>query len=250
MYSCPTGAHSYKIQPGDSLWLIAQHYHTTIQEIAAENSDLDMNNLPIGQSIRIPERYSNYLRSAQCLPAGINNAGETLSNHMRLLWEQHVYWTRMVISSMIFDLPDRELVTERLLRNAKDAEASLRPFYGEAAAARFAELLTGHLTIAAELVQAAKDNNITAAADAEKRWYENADQIAVFLNSINPYWSTQEWQSLLYNHLAMTKEEAVYFLTGNYADSISVFEDIEQEALEMADMMTQGIIRQFPQYFR
>lgn len=232
MYSCPTGTHPYKIQFGDSLWSIAQRHHTTIQAIAAVNPGIDTNNLYIGQIICIPESYSTF----QVI----------LSNYMRLLWEQHVYWTRLVILSMVFGLPDTRLVTNRLLRNAKDLEAALKPFYGETAAAKSAELFTSHLTIAAELVQAAKDGNSAA---AEKRWYENADQIAAFLGSINPYWSTKEWQSMLYAHLAMTKEEAVYFLEKDYADSITVFENIEQEALKMADMMTQGIVRQFPQYF-
>ena len=169
---------------------------------------------------------------------------------MRLLWEQHVYWTRMVILSIAFNLPDAEFVTNRLLRNPKDFEAALKPFYGENIAARFAELFTNHLTIAGELVKAAKANDSAAAADAEKRWYANADQIAAFLGSINLYWSALEWQRMLYNHLAMTKAEAVDILTQKYAESIDVFENIEREALAMADMMTQGIVRQFPQYFR
>ncbi|MEA4824485.1 MAG: acetylglutamate kinase [Clostridiaceae bacterium] len=181
---------------------------------------------------------------------GISKAEQTLSNHMRLLWEQHVYWTRMAILSMVFGLPDSDFVTNRLLRNPKDFEAALRPFYGENIAAQFAELLTSHLTIAAELVQAAKAGDSTAAADAEKRWYANANQIAAFLDSINPNWSEQEWQKLLNDHLAMTKAEAVDILTQKYVDSINMFENIEQEALTMADIMTQGIVKQFPQYFR
>lgn len=166
-----------------------------------------------------------------------------------MLWEQHVYWTRIVILSMAFDLPDTELVTNRLLRNPKDFEVALSPFYGETIAAKFAELFTSHLIIAAELVKAAKINNSAAAANAEKRWYANADQIAAFLGSINPYWSAQEWQKMLYDHLAMTKNEAVEILTGNYSNSITMFEKIEKQALAMADMMTLGILRQFPQYF-
>jgi hypothetical protein len=98
-------------------------------------------------------------------------------------------------------------------------------------------------------VKAVKAGNSTAAADAEKRWYANADQIAAFLGSINPYWSAEEWRNMLYNHLAMTKAEAVDILTGKYEDSIRVFDDIEQEALAMADMMTQGLMGQFPQHF-
>lgn len=246
MYSCSSGALPYQVQSGDSLWVIAQRYNTTIQEIVSANPGLDTVNLSIGQIICIPARYNAYQTSA----ARISPAEQTLSNHMRMLWEQHVYWTRLFILSLAFDLPDKEAVTDRLLRNAQDFEAALIPFYGDTAAAKFSDLLKSHLTIAAELVQAAKDNNTTAANDAEKRWYENANQIADFLNSINPYWSAQEWQKMLYDHLAMTKEEAVDILTGKYPDSIVKFEDIERQALMMADMMTNGIVNQFPQYFR
>ncbi len=248
MPPCPAGTYPYTIRPGDSLWLIAQRFQTSVQEITRVNPELDVNRLYIGQIICIPQRYGQ--APAQPTPAGISQAEQMLSNYMRLLWEQHVYWTRMVILSIAFNLPDAEFVTNRLLRNPKDFEAALKPFYGENIAARFAELFTNHLTIAAELVKAAKANDSAAAADAEKRWYANADQIAAFLGGINPYWSAPEWQRMLYNHLAMTKTEAVDILTQKYADSIDVFENIEREALVMADMMTQGIVRQFPQYFR
>ena len=243
MPPCPGGTYPYAIRPGDSLWLIAQRFHTTIQEIASANPGLDINNLYIGQMICVPKM------PARLIPTGISSKGQTLSNHMRLLWEQHVYWTRMLILSIAFKLPDAEFVTNRLLRNPKDFEAALRPFYGRDIAAKFAELFTSHLTIAAELVKAAKAGNSTAAADAERRWYANADQIAAFLGSINPYWSAQEWQKMLYDHLAMTKTEAVDILSQRYADSISTFENIEQQAMLMADTMTHGIVKQFPQYF-
>jgi len=180
---------------------------------------------------------------------GISNAEQMWNNHIRLLWEQHVYWTRLLILSMAFRLPDAELVANRLLRNPKDFEAALRPLYGEVIAAKFAELFTDHLKIAAELVQAAKAGDSAAATDAEMRWYTNADDISVFLGSINPYWSAQEWRKMLYDHLAMTKTEAVDILTQEYEDSINIFGSIEQEALMMADAMTRGIVKQFPQYF-
>jgi len=123
-------------------------------------------------------------------------------------------------------------------------------FYGQDTAAKFAELLTTHLTTANELVAAMKEGNVDAASDAEKRWYENADQIATFLSNINPNWSVDDWQEMLYNHLAMTKTEANDILTQSYEDSINIFADIERGALEMADVMTQGIVQQFMQFFR
>ncbi|WP_243429482.1 LysM peptidoglycan-binding domain-containing protein [Lacrimispora saccharolytica] len=182
-------------------------------------------------------------------PASITEAEQNLNSYLRLLWLQHVYWTRMVIESVAFDLPDVHVVTNRLLQNPKDFEEVLITFYGPDNAAKFAELLTTHLTIANELVMAMRDGNVEAASDAEKRWYENADQIAAYLASINPNWMMDDWQDILYDHLALVKTEANDILTQNFENSVSVFADNEREALEMADIMSMGIVQQFRQYF-
>ncbi len=180
----------------------------------------------------------------------ISQAHLDLNNMLRLLWEQHVWWTRSFIISVAANLPDLNVVTARLLRNPRDFQAALEPLYGPEIAAEFARLLTDHLTIAAELVQAAKAGDAARAADAERRWYLNADEIACFLARINPFWSAEEWRAMLHEHLALTKDEAVAYLTGKYEQSIQIFDQIELQALEMADVMTEGIVRQFPRRFR
>lgn len=245
MSSCPVGKFSYTIRPGDSLWLIAQRFHKAPQAILSMNPTLKEDNLRIGQVICIPKETCLCSTASQFPAQEISKAEQMLNNTMRLLWEQHVYWTRLFLLSTAFGLPDTEFVAARLLQNPKDFEAALKPFYGESIAAKFAELFTNHLTIAAELVNAAKAGNSAAAVDAEKRWYANADEIADFLESINPYWLAQDWRKMLYDHLAMTKAEAVALLTQKYEDSIIIFETIEQEALAMADAMAQGLIREF-----
>ncbi len=92
-----------------------------------------------------------------------------------MLWEQHGAWTRMVISSLVFHAPDTEFEVKRLLRNPKDFAEVLRSFYSADVAKIFDELLTSHLTIAADLVVAAKAGNTKSAAEIEKRWYQNAE---------------------------------------------------------------------------
>lgn len=168
-----------------------------------------------------------------------------LSNRMRLLWEQHVYWTRLVISGIVFDSPDLQQSTARLLQNPGDFAETLAMFYGEEAAAEFKTLFTSHLTTAGQLVNELKAGNTKAAAETERRWYENSTEIAAFLSDINPYWSFGEWREMMYRHLDLTKAEAAAFLAKNYEESVLIFNQIEQEALEMADEMTIGLIRQF-----
>lgn len=172
-----------------------------------------------------------------------------LRDTIRMLWEQHSVWTRLAIMSIVAGSPDEELVVARLLRNPKDFEEVLRLFYGDEVAAEFNKLLTSHLVIASEIVKASKAGNTDAAADAEKRWYQNGDQIAELLSISNPYWYFENWQTMLYEHLALVKAEAVAILTSDYEKGISVYDDIEMQALEMADMMADGIVKQFPERF-
>lgn len=168
-----------------------------------------------------------------------------LQRLLRQLWEQHVYWTRFFIISTAAALGDLQEVTARLLRNPGDFEGALTPFYGAGRAGCFRELLTEHLKIGGDLVTAAKNQDTGAVEEYRRKWYLNANEIARFLAGINPNWSQSHWQSMLYDHLKMTEQEAVQRLSGQYAQDIQTFERIEAEALHMADYMAQGIIRQF-----
>ena len=49
--------------------------------------------------------------------------------------------------------------------------------------------------------------------------------------------------------MSLTKAEAVDILTKDFAAGISVYDEIESQALTMADTMTRGIVRQFPRRF-
>ena len=82
-----------------------------------------------------------------------------------------------------------------------------------------------------------------------KAWYDNADEIASFLASINPNWSKEEWQRMYYEHLGLVKDEAVILLNQNYAQEGFIYDRLETQALEMADMMLEGITKQFPEQF-
>lgn len=201
-----------------------------------------------GVSVYYPAIFPYRSASMQSILC-ISKAEVQLNRIFRTLWEQHVAWTRMTIISIIEGLADEKYVTERLLRNAPEMAAVFKKYYGERVASRINELFTNHLVIAAELVKAVKAGNQQAAADAEKRWYANADEIAEFLSSINPYWSKEEWKKMLHEHLRLITDEVKYQLSKQYKLSIEAYDKNEQQALEMADMMTHGIVKQFPKMF-
>lgn len=168
-----------------------------------------------------------------------------LSNLMRMLWEQHAVWTRMTIISIAEGLPDEAQTTMRLLRNPGDIAAVFRPLYGREVADRLNGLITDHLVIAADLVKAAKTGDSAAAAEIERRWYDNADEIAAFLSCINPHWSREGMTRMWHEHLSLVKSQAVARLNKDYRSDIAFYDEGERLLLEMADDFTCGIMRQF-----
>jgi hypothetical protein len=180
-------------------------------------------------------------RGEMCL----SGAAVRLRERFRLLWEQHVYWTRLVIISIAAGAPDLEATTARLLRNASDMARPFGRCYGREAAVALAGLFRDHLTIAAALVTAAKAGDKAAAAQAERRWYANGEDIVRFLNHLNPFWRVDEMKAMWFEHLALTKAEAVARLAGEYARDIEVFDKVEKQALMMADIFAAGISCQF-----
>ena len=164
-----------------------------------------------------------------------------------MLWEEHITWTRMYIVSAVADSPDTGKAAERLLRNQEDIGNAVKPFYGNEAGDKLTALLKEHILTAAEIIKEAKAGNSTAAA--EKKWFSNADEIAAFLSKANPNWPEKALKDMLYSHLTLTKEEAVARLTKDYNADIAAFDKVHKQALEMADALSVGIVKQFPEKF-
>lgn len=169
---------------------------------------------------------------------------------MRKLWEDHVTWTRLYIVSAAAGLPDAQPTAERLLRNQADIGNAIKPFYGDAAGERLTALLRQHILTAAELVTAAKAGNSAGVQTASANWYANADEIADFLSGANPkHWSRDTMRGAMRHHLDLTLQEAQARLKGDWGADIAAYDAIHQHILEMADLLSAGIVSQFPNKF-
>jgi hypothetical protein len=169
---------------------------------------------------------------------------------MRKLWEDHITWTRVFIISAAASLPDNDAATQRLLQNQVDMGNAIKPYYGAAAGDQLTALLKDHILIAADVVAAAKANDQAKLADANKRWFANADQIADFLSKANPKsWPAAEMRTMMHDHLTLTTNEAVARLHGDWAADVKAYDAVHEQILHMADMLSAGIIDQFPKKF-
>jgi hypothetical protein len=183
--------------------------------------------------------------------ARVSRAELAFRNDMRMLWEDHIVWTRMAIVSLTSDAADTDASVGRLLQNQTDIGDAVKPFYGEAAGTELTRLLREHITIAADLIAAAKAGDEAGVVAAQAAWGANADAIAEFLHGANPrHWPLADLQAMLHDHLDLTTQEAVARLQGDWAADVAAYDKIHVQALHMADMLSTGIVKQFPRRFR
>ena len=169
---------------------------------------------------------------------------------MRKLWEDHITWTRCYIVSALAALEDADKVAERLLKNQDDIGNAIKPIYGNEAGNKLASLLRDHILIAADIVKAAKSGDNDGVAAGEKKWHDNADDIAVFLGGANPNWPKKVLVDMLYKHLDFTTTEVVSRLKKDWAADIEAYDKGHEHMLMFADTLTYGITKQFPKKFK
>ena len=174
-----------------------------------------------------------------------------LRTDMRKLWEDHITWTRLAIISLTTGSPDTEATVGRLLQNQVHIGNAVKPFYGKAAGNELTRQLRQHILIAADVIAAAKAGDQAKLADAQKRWATNGNDIAGVLASVNPrFWKLATMKAELSTHLRLTTEEAVARLQSRWQADVAAYDKIHVHALHMSDLLTAGIVKQFPSRFR
>lgn len=165
-----------------------------------------------------------------------------LKERMRLVWLQHVYWTRLLLISIAERLDDQADTTARLLQNPEDIANIFARYFPRQCVNEVERLLTEHLQIGAELITALRDGSKNA-DELDKSWYINAEKMAKAFNCMNPCYDYCEFKDMLFTHLDLTKKEVAARLAKKYKKDIEAFAEVEKEAICMADMLTCGIMK-------
>ena len=155
-----------------------------------------------------------------------------------------LHWEMRAAGSLIMATADR------LLQNQVDIADAVRPFYGDAAADQLTTLLQEHITGAVAVLSAAKAGDSDALNQAVTAEYANATAIGDFLADANPAnWDKADMEAMMTMHIDQTLVYATNMLQGDYAQAIANYGVAEAHMLEMADMLSAGVIAQFPDQF-
>jgi hypothetical protein len=173
----------------------------------------------------------------------------TLHQDMRKLWTDHVVWTRDYIIAAVGDQPDAQAAAARLMKNQEDIGGAVASYYGKAAGDQLTALLKQHISIAVDLIKAAKAGDKAAQQAADTKWHQNGEEIATFLSKANPNWPKATLVDMMNTHLSTTTNEVVARLTKNWDGDVKAFDAVYDHILKMSDALSDGIVKQFPDKF-
>lgn len=178
------------------------------------------------------------------------DATVALRHALLMLWTEHMQYTMQVVDAFFNNEEALDAYLDRLLRNQQDIGNALIPYYGEEAGKRQADLLTAHITLAVPVLEAARDNDQQALDAALKDWYANADENGIALSELNPdNWPPELLTNALRMHIDQTVDYSVLLLKKDYPAAIASYDTAHHHMLDLAEVMADGIISQFPEKF-
>lgn len=172
-----------------------------------------------------------------------------LKDNLRMRWSDHVIWTKNYIVSAFANSEDKEKVLARLLQNQQEIGNIYKPYYGEAVGDKLAQLLREHILIAGKVVAAVIAGNQTDLEKYNKEWYNNADDIANFLSAHNPKYSYEQLKEMLHEHLELITDDVTARAKKDWDAEVVAFDKGLEHIIMFGDLLTEGIVKQFPDKF-
>ena len=117
----------------------------------------------------------------------------------------------------------------------------LQVIFGRQIAQENAEYLSSYALIFKDLLTSQLKGDTQAIQQNIDRFYQNINENAAFLASINPYWNEAQWRDLLGTYFRYTIEEANSFASGNYVQDIQTFDKLTDLNNTMGDIFAQGL---------
>lgn len=223
---------AHVIKRGDTIYLLAKSYGTTVPEILMKNPGINPYNLQVGSTLYICRKDNE--ENPQM--------GEMeLNQNLRQLWEQLSYWLRMYILSVAGNMTDQDSVKVQLDKIPVEMGNAFEKYYPPEVADRLRQALMDLTGGIIALVPLVKDGEAAETDQLEVRLEQDVSDLAEILSNMNINYDREDLERELGEYLMLTKREIVARLAGEYADDVDTFNEVERQGLKLADYLSNGI---------
>ncbi len=167
-----------------------------------------------------------------------------LSNSIRRIWVDYDAWLTALMYAVLFGTHDQSAVDKRLDKAVDDFGNTFAQFYGEDVGDGVRSVLTRFYQGIGDLAVAYRDNDQDSISNKRQALYDIADEFSLMYSKINRYWDRAAIQWNMYQMINDIETEIMLLSRKSFAQSIPVHDELMDHAYELADKMTQGILRQ------
>jgi len=166
---------------------------------------------------------------------------------MRKLWVSNAIWMREYIVNTTQAGPSLDAASKRLAKSQDDIGRAFAPFYGAETGTKVTTLLRQHTSLVKQMIEASMAKDSAKLKEADKLWRANADSITKLLSTVNPTnWPMATIQPVVVGGMNFTVAEINARLKRDYNADVEAFDTILAQSLQLADIFSGGIIKQFP----
>lgn len=155
------------------------------------------------------------------------------------IWIERLIWVRQLITSIMLNQRDLNLVAKRVERNATELGQILGDVYGEEAGKNFQNLLSKYIVTLSVVVTTIKSGeNVDILME---QWLASAGEIAESLSQLNPYWDKSTVESLIRDQIQLEFDFASDLKKENFGQGIANFDVAYDNARKASRLMIDGI---------
>lgn len=167
---------------------------------------------------------------------------------LRDLWDGHIFWVRsVVVATHYHDAKAAKVAEDQVVQNAKNIGDAIAGFYGREAGDKLFKLLAGHYSAVKDYMNASFKGDKKAEAVASDKATKNADEIASFLSSANPYLPKDTLFSLLTAHYGHHVIQINSLVTKDFAAEAQNWDAMLKHINGIADALADALTKQFPE---
>ncbi|MCL1953139.1 MAG: hypothetical protein FWF58_00140, partial [Firmicutes bacterium] len=166
----------------------------------------------------------------------------SICSQVRQLYSQQIFWNRILLNSIVDRTGQQNANTQRLMQNSVDMGHFYAKHYGNQAGQQIQDLFAQHNSIGRDLFIAMRDRRNAEGDRLRMQWYNNADQLSEYMGNLIPEIDSQELRRMMFHYLGSAELQAAQLISNNAQGSITTFDNIEREAMSMADYISNAII--------
>ena len=230
---------THTIKEGDTLYLLARRYQTTVPAITLMNPGVNPYNLQVGMKLKICMGEDGYM------PENPQISERQLWEDMREVLSSQGMLEKMFIDSSNFSTENRDAVMQRLAQSPQDFTDILKMYYSDADSNAMKMMQTQWIAQLEEMTEAAKQVDHERMMGVSEQMRENAEKMAEMLAEGNQELDEEYLEQLLVKLANAAYEDVNLMMEQKYPQALMVHEDAGRTRMELADYLTDGIIKNF-----